>query len=63
MEIMENIIISTTDMGIQNYTIHGLSPHSVYNISVRAYSFHPGMNGPLYGEYSALIISTADGCE
>ena len=63
MEIVKNITISTTDTGMQNYTIDGLTPYTEYNISVRAYSFLPGLSGPLYGEYSMLIVSTAQGCE
>ena len=63
MEILKNITISTTDTGMQNYTIDGLTPYTVYNISVMAYSFLPGLSGPLYGEYSMLIGSTAQGCE
>ena len=63
MEIVKNITISTTDTGMQNYTIGGLTPYTEYNISVMAYSFHPGLSGLLYGEYSMLIVSTAQGCE
>ena len=61
--VVVNITISTNDKGTQSYTISGLMAYTTYFFSVRAYSYHPGNDGPLYGDAAVQMITTAESCE
>ena len=56
-----NISILTNDTGTQSYTFSGLTPYTEYTFSVRAYT--PYLTGPLYGDYSMLVVRTAEDSE
>ena len=60
MTIVQNITILTNDTTTQRYTIIDLTPYTTYSYFVRAYSYDPGNDGPLYGDGAVLVVTTAE---